>query len=231
MLHNRASSGKTCRLSTNTLISGFTLVELLISVSIIGLITAVVVFNQSDFADQIALSNVVNEIELDIRENQIYGVSVKEFQPGSLEFSSAYGSSFNLIASQSGALGPVSYISFIDRIITDGKYNFGASWSTCTVGGGSECININSLTRGNTIMDLCVRMSANNDVCRSGGSGPSRIDITFLRPNPNARIAFLDSAGANLSFAGHIGAKVILRSPQGKTQSVVVYTTGQIAIE
>ena len=59
---------------------GFTLIELLISMGIIALLTGVVVFNQSDFSDQLALSNLTNEIDIQIREAQTYGISRSAYE-------------------------------------------------------------------------------------------------------------------------------------------------------
>ena len=118
--------------------AGFTLIELMVSVAVIALVTAVIVYNQGDFSDKISLVNTASDIELQIREAQVYGVSVREFQPSSNEFNFAYGVSINLNAF-AGTLGPTSYVSFIDRVTKDARYATPAQWETWTVGGASEC--------------------------------------------------------------------------------------------
>ncbi len=200
---------------------GFTLVELLISVSIMGLITGIVVFNQGEFSDNIALSNVVNEMELQIREAQVYGTGVREFSPGTNEFDAAYGVSFNI---GSAGASNSSYISFADRGLQNGYFNTPAS---CQPGPSSECIRVHNLTRNNIITDLCVIQSNNSTVCNPT---VARVDITFNRPDPVAKIKFFNASGGVTNFVNHRGAQIEITSPKNKVMTIQVYTTGQIAI-
>ncbi|TAL48936.1 type II secretion system protein [Patescibacteria group bacterium] len=205
---------------------GFSLVEVLVSLAIIGLILAVVLYNQSDFSDKIALTNTANEIALDIREAQVSGVSVKEYQPSSNEFTFAYGVVFNL-NSAAGTLGPKSYIYFIDRGNVNGSYNTSA-WSTCAVGGATECLKINMLTRSNIISKICAIDSTNTNQCTPT---VGRFDVTFLRPDPSARFVFRNSSGNVISFPNHKGARVYVQSPKGNQKSIFIYTSGQISVQ
>lgn len=213
--------------------SGFTLVELLVTLTVITLITAVVVFNQADFADRLALTNVAAELELRIREMQVYGVSVREYQPNTSQFGYSYGVMFNTntISGAPGAMGPISLWSFVD-VNNNSRYNHPGTWSTCTTGGTSECLEITTLKQGVTISDLCAINASNGQNCRSNGgsSVPGRIDITFLRPDPNARFIFANTSGNAITFPNHRGAKIQLRSPRGKTLDLYIYTTGQISV-
>jgi len=202
--------------------SGFTLVELLVSVSIIGIITSVVVFNQQDFTDQVSLTNTTSEISLQVREAQTYGVSVREFNTGTAEFNLGYGVSFNL--NNSPGSSNSSYIYFADRPGTDNNGIFDTP-GFCFPGSGSECLNRLFLSRGNTITALCAYLSDNT--CRT----VARMDITFFRPYPNARVIFFNNGGFIVPFPTAKGGKIEVTTPTGKVQNVVVYTTGQIAIE
>src|SRR6266481_8758790 len=82
---------------------GFTLVELLVTIGITLVILGTLVFNQSHYSDSAALKNLADTIGLTVRQAQVYGVSVKEFNTGSNNFSSAYGVDFN-------SATPTSYI-------------------------------------------------------------------------------------------------------------------------
>jgi prepilin-type N-terminal cleavage/methylation domain-containing protein len=211
---------------------GFTLVELLVSVTIIALITAITVFNQNDYSDRLALTQAASDIELQIREMQQYGVSVREYSPNTNLFNYAYGVIFNT-NSGVGSLGTTNSWSFVD-VNQNGKYNATNGWSICSPGGGtSECISTTTLKYGVTIFDLCIINSSNGQNCKSqGGSGtPTRIDITFLRPNANAIMYFTNSSNVNISSPGYKGAKIQLRSPRGKTINIWVYTTGQVSVQ
>jgi prepilin-type N-terminal cleavage/methylation domain-containing protein len=159
---------------------GFTILELLVSLTIMSLLTAIVVFNQSDFADQTALSNSANDLELALREVQTYG--------------------------------------------TSGRFDDPGSWSC-----GNECLRLSAITRGNRIVDMCAVLNNAPTACVAGGA-IGRVDITFLRPNPAAKILFRNSSGTSVA-PNHDGAKIFLKSPRGNQKTVTIYTTGQISVQ
>jgi len=203
---------------------GFTLIELLISISIIVLLTGVVVFNQSDFSDQLALSNLTSEVSIQIREAQTYGISVREFAPGTDNFDVAYGVSFNL--GNQGSSN-TSFYSFADLPPQNGYFD---TPTLCQPGPSSECLSRYNLLRGNTLTDMCVIQSNGDTVC---SSAIGRIDMVFVRPNPTAKITLFNNAGSvvNSSYPGFQGAKLEFTSPHGKKQYIIVYVTGQISIQ
>lgn len=210
---------------------GFTLIELLVTVTIIALITAITVFNQNDYSDRLALIQAASDIELQIREMQQYGISVREYSQNTNLFNYPYGVMFNTNVGP-GTLGPSNVWSFVD-VNQNNKYNATNGWSVCSPGGGtSECISTTTLKYGVTISDLCIINSSNGQNCKSqGGSGvPGRIDILFKRPNPNAWIAFSDTANVAINTPNYRGAKITLRSPRGKTINIWIYTTGQVSV-
>ncbi len=216
---------------TSKRMGGFTLIEIIVAIAIMGLITAVVVFKQGDLSDGISVDNVANDINLQIRQAQVYGISVRETAVGSNVFTTAYGVDFNKTTSGSFLGSSASFYTFADgggssAGVVNGFFD---TWGTCVVG-TNECAGWNQLFRGNTISSLCVIL-ANGTTCTSVG----RIAITFLRPNPVARIVFFDSTGSDLtnspSFTGFQGAKIVISSPKGKTKTISVFTTGQVAIQ
>lgn len=189
--------------------------------AIIAMVTAIIIFNQGGLTDEVAIGNTGNDIALQIREAQIYGISVKEVTPGSNQFSVAYGADFNL--------GPVggstsSFILFADTVTQNGFYNTPGS---CTLG-SSECLVQSQISHGNTISKLCVIPAAGPEVC---SPAVSRVDITFLRPDPSARIVFFDASGNITSYPGYLGADLVFTSPKSRLKHVYVYTTGQISVQ
>ncbi|OHA88712.1 MAG: hypothetical protein A2653_00215 [Candidatus Zambryskibacteria bacterium RIFCSPHIGHO2_01_FULL_43_25] len=207
---------------------GFTILELIVSISIIVVITAVVAFNQKDFDDQISLANLATDIEVEIRQAQVYGISVREFAPNTNEFNISYGVSFNLLTSFGG--GNNFYVSFADRPLPsqNNQYDGIHSGSNCQIGGSSECLNFNNILRGNIISDLCVTLNNNTQQCFPN---IGRFDVMFQRPNPDAVFTFFNPSGTVVPFPGHKGARIVITSPKGKTQSIHIYKTGQISIQ
>jgi prepilin-type N-terminal cleavage/methylation domain-containing protein len=215
-----AKYGKKANLSR-----GFTILELMVSLAIIVIITAVVMFNQNNLSEQISLTNLVSDISLRIRQAQVYGISVKEFNPSASQFSfdTAYGVDFNIGSTNFSNAG---YYLFAD-LNGDGYYDGTYTWSppACTTGATSECIAWNSLPGGNTITKLCVIPASGPGICTL-----KRLAITFLRPSPSANMVFWDSTGAINPYTGYLGAEIVVTSPHSLTQTIIVYTTGQISI-
>jgi prepilin-type N-terminal cleavage/methylation domain-containing protein len=57
--------------------AGFTLIELLITIAIIGIMTALVVIKYGSFNSAVLLKSQVYEMALNIREAQVYAISVR----------------------------------------------------------------------------------------------------------------------------------------------------------
>lgn len=204
--------------SKNNYGQGFTLIEMIISLTIATVILTVVILNQSTYTDGAALSNLADEISLTISQAQAYGIGVREFSPGTSEFTASYGLTFSLLGSGSNQ----AYLYFADR---NGNSLYDGNWS-CVVGGASECLQKVSITRGNYIESLCVVRSSGNDMCNLG-----RVDISFARPKTEAQLLFFNNGGQAFNPSNSIGTRIILKSPGGANRSIVVYNTGQISVQ
>jgi|SRR3989344_1741859 len=202
---------------------GFSLIEFLVSISIVTIILTVVISNQSTYTSGIALTNLADEVASSLSQAQSYGVGVREVIVGSSEFSAAYGLTFSLLGSGAND----AYLYFADRDIPGepGYKIYNGDWS-CPTGGSSECLAKNIISRGNYIFDLCATRSSGGDQCNMG-----RIDITFTRPKTEAQFSFLNNGGNPVNPPNVTGAKIIFKSPNGATKSTTVYTTGQITVQ
>lgn len=109
---------------------GFSLAEMLISVAIIGLITAVIMARYDEFDDSVTLQNIAYEVALAAREAQVLGVSVRGVADS---FGSAFGIHFELSN---------TYVIFQD-LDDDGVYDDG------------EEVTVSTLQGGMVINDLC----------------------------------------------------------------------------
>lgn len=174
--------------------SGFTLVELLVSVGIFTLITTAAVFNNAQFNGNVVLSNLAYEVALSVRQAQFYGITVK--QSSTNTFDAGYGISFNVST-------PTSYLLFEDKPTPNKTYDAG------------EALETYVMRKGNFISKICLSQSG---ACSSYPS----VDISFVRPNPEA---YIRHAGSFYSKA-----EICVSSPGGNKRKVVVESTGQISV-
>jgi len=198
---------------------GFTLVELLISLSIVAVILTTLVSRQSIYTDGAALSNLADEISLTVFQTQAYGIGVREFSPGSSNFSVSYGLTLSLLGSGSNK----AYLTFVDR---NSNKLYDGDWS-CPIGGASECVEKVNISRGNLIDSICVVRTSGVDQCNVA----ERVDISFARPRTEAQITFFNGGGQVFAPSNIQGVKIVLKSPAGATRSIVVYNTGQISVQ
>lgn len=199
---------------------GFTLVELLVTISIFVILTGVVLFNQSRFNSTILLKNLAYDTALTIRQAQTYGINIKEFNEGDGNDSQfvPYGVHFDKNQANK------SFILFADTEfnlktnpdLTPFNPNGIKDLGKCNPSEG--CVNRYSIKRGNYISDLCVEDG-------SGCNSVDTLDIMFRRPNPDAKIfgdGADDKTGAVITLMG---------ADNTSTTSVRVQANGLIEIK
>lgn len=206
--------------------AGFTLVELLVSLSIIIILSSVVVWNQSAATKRVNISNATNELLVRLREAQTYGVSVKVVETNSgVTFDAGYG--IHLDFDQDYIL------LFADK---DGDRRYDGD-GNCTKGPSHECLDKFVFVGGVKIIDMCglVGNSSNDKCTAEHGASLDALDIVYQRPTPGTDILFLNNGGN--SPEGFTGEYVNIKlgyerggggSPLDPCRSVLAYGTGQI---
>ncbi len=139
---------------------GFTLIELMVTISIFVFMTAILLSNYNAFGSGTILTNMAYDIALTIRQAQTYGLSVKV---GDGTFKQAYGVHFSTTLTGDDNK---KFILFRD----DNGNNIFVS---------GENIVMYNLKRGAYISKICM-----DDTC----SSKEKVDILFKRPNPRAII-------------------------------------------
>lgn len=189
-------------------LKGFTLVELLISISIFTLITTVSVFNYSSFNSSVALTNLAYEIALSVRQAQFYGITVKQSSSALVAeelFSSGYGVHFER--------NSASYVLFEDKSVVNHVYS-----------PSTELLETYTIQKGNKIAKMCVNSLSGLDCT------PTSLDLSFVRPNPDTYMAVgMNGNPAVLDLLKN-KAIICLTSPKGDYRKVVVESTGQISV-
>jgi len=159
--------------------NGFTLVELLVSISIIILISGILFANYRQGEKQFALQRSANKLAQDIRRAQQMAMSAEETDlggqvPPGQEFVPEGG--FGVYFDEGN---PYSYIIFADCSDSPNKqYNGGGLVCGPTDSEYTEHIETIELEKGVKI----------NDIKKEGGGNPDRIYITFVPPEPEVNI-------------------------------------------
>lgn len=197
---------------------GFTLIELLVSMGIIVVITSVALVQHNQFNETLALTNLAYEVGLSVRQAQVFGISVREFE-GSARVGAAEDFLYGVHFDYSGG-NRTEYYLYADLNNDESFTN------------DSEIVETTNITRGNFVDQFC-GIRADVATCSSGVSlgstGPLRsLSIQFRRPNPDAVIVGETSSGRSL----YESALIVLRSKDSNaTRCVRVRPTGQVSIE
>lgn len=188
---------------------GFTLVEVIASVSIIATIMAIVVFQGRQLVENMAVSAAAQEISIAIREAQSYGVSVKATSGG--QFTYAYGVSFDISSN--------NYIYIFSDTNANGIYD---GTTACT----SECIKMIQIQGGIRISQLCG--TTGGSVSCPGSMG--RVNISFLRPNPDPIIKLTNSVGNPIGGTWSSG-RVSITNNNNKIKMISMDSVGKLSIQ
>jgi len=187
---------------------GFSLVEMLVVLSIFTFMTLLALAGYNKFNSQTLLDSLAYDVALSFRQAQSYGLSVRGSMGGS-GFETGYGLYFDKNSD-------TSYILFAD---VDGDRIYDGD-SSCAE--GSECIDRFVLSRGYKISDICAVIPDGSEKCTSSDE-ITNVSAIFERPDPDA-ILVSDVGGTYQEI------RVTVQSPTGSEQNVSVFTTGQISV-
>jgi prepilin-type N-terminal cleavage/methylation domain-containing protein len=196
---------------------GYTLLEVMMVVSIAVLLMTVVLYNYGQFNDRLALSSAAQEFSLGLRQTQAYAINARDLSTNLGQFNYAYG--IFVVANPRA----YSYIVFADKNANQ-VYDEGSGCGS----GSTECINSIPLRDGVYISAVCNRISgATNCPAASSTFG---LHVTFLRPSSDANINFTNAAN-NITFGSEQFAAFRFTSPKGANIDVGIENSGQINIQ
>jgi prepilin-type N-terminal cleavage/methylation domain-containing protein len=190
--------------------AGFTLVELLVVISIATIILTALIIQQSTWNDTLSLRTQNYELSLILRQAQVHSLGVREDTSGSGDkFGIGYGVYFDHNQRD-------RYLYFADRN-GDGNYD------------PSELVETYFLKRGVTLDKFCAVLG-NNESC-SGNLGVTcvwKASVTFKRPSVAALFKLRDTSNGPCGSRPEL--KIYLISKNGKRSSVSIQTNGQISV-
>jgi len=182
--------------------SGFSLIELLVTISIFVIVTVIVFVNFPSFSSRISLENLAHEVALAVRQAQVFGISSREFGAGSGIFPS-HGAHFSSIEN-------TKFFLYVDTN-NNKKYD-----------GVLEEVEKYTIRRQNYVSQICGFTTS-----ASSCTLLDTVDITFTRPNPEPTI--LGRVG--VSESNYSYTTMTIASPSGATQVVTIWSNGQISIQ
>ncbi|MCI0597783.1 prepilin-type N-terminal cleavage/methylation domain-containing protein [Candidatus Parcubacteria bacterium] len=211
-------------------LTGFTLVEMLVVLTIISLITAIALFGQATFNRSVLLTDTAYTVALSLREMQSLGLSSRRFgavlNPG-------YGGRFSAATSSN-----TSYVLFADTFKppappplsncptgTAGQPD--AKPGNCIYDAGSDgIVQTYTFNRGLFVNQICgTPLAGGSDIC---SPTLTALDVTFVRSNTTDAILTGHQSSGSIALRN---AKLYLRSPQGtETRGICISSIGHISV-
>jgi prepilin-type N-terminal cleavage/methylation domain-containing protein len=198
--------------------SGFTLVELVVSIGIFAFMTALFVAKYGTFNESVLLTNLAYDVALTVRTAQTYGLSIKgvsEDPDPDASFRYSYGVDFSKDDAQ-------RIILFATQTESNLSYDYDAGGNPQN---GDAIISSYNVKRGAVISQLCA------------GNGPGdctdaeEINITFRRPDPGAHICARFTSIALNCDTTYPYAEIHLKATDEHIRTVTVRGNGQIAVK
>lgn len=206
---------------------GFSLVELMIAVSIFAFLSVVSVISYANFNNRIGVDTLAHQIAQFGHEAQVSALSVKRNVNGIYP---AYGIHFDIASS-------TSMIFFAD--LNDGNLIYDKSAGDSCGKVTDECEKTVKLLKGVSIIALCG--GSEGEIVGGNTDGgvnckypdahytSDTFDIVFKRPSPDANI--IGRKTANSTPEPYSTAQVIISSNKGYKRTITFYITGQITVK
>ncbi len=206
--------------SHSRLDAGMTMIELMVTLSIMAIVAGTVLFKFSNFSDRISLENLTDDIALQIKGAQNMAISGLYPKLGASQVSPpagwipAYGVYFD-------TANPTHFIVFYDH--NDNQLYDNPGGDACS-SGASECINDITITSGESMSGLCDMVAGSCNPLSSGS-------ISFIRPFPDSHVYGIATGGQSGIMAPLVGdLRLRIASTNNPIQNITITPLGQILI-
>lgn len=204
--------------------AGFTLIELIVVIGIIGVITSIALTSQGAFNKSLILSNTAYDIALSLRSAESFGIGSRA---AGLADNTGYGLHFDRAL-------PGNFTLFADTYSSQGGADncHPASDPGAPDAKPGNCVydllhgeRVTDYALGNriTITDFCA-YAGGWSCAASNGATLETLDIVFARPNPDPPFMSVNGAYS----ASITAACIIVSSPFGGSRFVSITAAGAI---
>lgn len=205
--------------------SAFTVIELLVVVSIFMVVAGIILFNYRDFNTNATTNNVAQELALTVRKAQSYSLGLQA--PGVLSTLPVRGYGVRIFANLPDR------IMFFSELMPDNQYTSSFLNPTCgaplyngfTV---EECIEYNIISSADRIESIYID---GQDLMLMDSAGS--VDILFKKPS--GEVVFCVHTFGSLCTSSSSSpvhyVNFIISSPNQFKKSVTIYNNGQIVVE
>lgn len=209
--------------------AGMSYVELIVVISIFGIMSSIVLFNYQDFNARLALKSLANDVALKIVGAQKVAMSgelpsqnqqIYQSDNGIVDWRPSYGLYFGENSSK------IIYFSDLDDSVLAGSPAYNINQSNC---GDVECIDEIATSQNYSVGTIVV-----NSRCGNGdGGGEDKSDevhslsVSFVRPDSRAYIQSVPE----ITNCPVTSAKINLTSSGSISSSVTIYPSGRIQLK
>ncbi len=220
---------------------GFTIVEMVVVISIFGILAGLVLARYKNFQASIDLENTAQDIALQIQQAENYAVSGRYPSLGSGQtapvsgWRPSYGVYFNTLPANqkrfsfffdAQSLQPTDPLYSAIGVNGRGYLSDATPFALCSIA-DSECINTVTITNDAYIEKICEGPMTSTSC--TIGTGYPNISIVFTRPFPDRiAIALLGQTPVNSPVDVRIRVK---SSITGNARDIVISPLGQIHLE
>lgn len=217
---------------------GFTLVELIVVVSIMAILTTIILAGQSSFNRSILVTNTAYTIALSLRQAQSLGLSSRQYvSGGSIYESAGYGihvlrtatlpaANSYVVYADIGGTSPVTTPTNNCPPGTPGSPE--AKPGNCRYDAGLDgVLQTYKLERGFLIRTFCGVRTSNGSTYCSDADDLRELNIVFRRPNTETIMAG-NLAGSWIQLSG---AAIYVSSPdQAAVRGICISSVGQVSV-
>ena len=214
---------------------GFTLIELMVVISIFLVISTIVIFNYQGFSSSASLQNLTDDIALSIRKAQSFAIGSRGVTiNGISSFSNSYGVHFSdtpIPPSNNTKSSDKSFVMFSTSSLSPNN-GYVAKGNSCA-DGTNNCVESFNISTA----DIIKNIKLYNGTTEVLFSSPAYLDIIFTRPNMRAFFCYrknADTPNCDPTSASISNAEIIISNGQllsdEKFKTISIQNTGQISI-